>query len=102
MGQVLLGNPVLLGHASPLEVANGRRRAPILEFQQWNHNLLAEFPLRITARSKIMHVERSGQVVETAREARGAEPGPTILKVLLFSTTAVIVGFAAIYFAFLS
>jgi len=49
-----------------------------------------------------MHVERSGQVVETAREARGAEPGPTILKVLLFSTTAVIVGFAAIYFAFLS
>ena len=39
-----------------------------------------------------------GRIVETAREARQAEPGPSIRNVLVISTSAVIVIFALIWF----
>jgi hypothetical protein len=42
-------------------------------------------------------VTREGQVVETAREARGAEPGPSMLVVLTVSTVAVAALFAVIW-----
>ena len=46
-------------------------------------------------------VEKHGeQIVETAREARQAEPGPSVRNVLVISTGAVIVAFAIIYFMF--
>lgn len=46
-------------------------------------------------------VEKHGeQVIETAREARQAEPGPSVRNVLVISTTAVIIMFAIIWFAF--
>jgi hypothetical protein len=46
-------------------------------------------------------VERQGeQVVETARNARGAEPGPSVRNVLVISTAAVIVVLAVVWFIF--
>ena len=40
------------------------------------------------------------RIVETAVEARGAERGPTVRNVLVWSTALVIVAFAVIYFVF--
>jgi hypothetical protein len=46
-------------------------------------------------------VEKRGeQVIETAREARQAEPGPSVRNVLVISTVAVIVVFAIIWLMF--
>ena len=46
-------------------------------------------------------VEKRGkQVIETAQEARQAEPGPTVRNVLVISTTAVIIAFAVIWLVF--
>jgi len=46
-------------------------------------------------------VEKRGeQIIETAREARQAEPGPSVRNVLVISTAAVIVLFAIIWLAF--
>jgi len=46
-------------------------------------------------------VEKRGeQIIETAREARQAEPGPSVRNVLVISTTAVIVIFAIIWLVF--
>ncbi len=46
-------------------------------------------------------VEKRGeQVIETAREARQAEPGPSMRNVLVISTTAVIIAFAVIWLMF--
>ena len=39
-------------------------------------------------------------IVETAREARGAERGPTIRNVLLTSTGLVVAGFVAVFIVF--
>lgn len=45
--------------------------------------------------------ERNGdEIVETAQEARGAEPGPTVRNVLVWSLGLVIVAFAIVYFIF--
>jgi hypothetical protein len=41
-------------------------------------------------------------VIETAREARQAEPGPSVRNVLVISTSAVIIAFAVIWFMFFS
>lgn len=47
-------------------------------------------------------VEKRGeQMIETAREARQAEPGPSVRNVLVISTTAVIIAFAVIWLAFI-
>ncbi len=40
------------------------------------------------------------QIVETAMEARGAERGPTVRNMLVWSLGLVVVAFAVIYFAF--
>jgi hypothetical protein len=37
-----------------------------------------------------MEVKRDGQIVESAREARQAEPGPTVRNVLVASTSLAI------------
>ena len=42
----------------------------------------------------------NGQIVETTMEARGAERGPSIRNVLVWSLGLVIVAFAAVYFVF--
>jgi hypothetical protein len=42
----------------------------------------------------------NGHIVETAREARGAERGPTIRNVLLTSTGLVVAGFVAVFIVF--
>jgi len=47
-----------------------------------------------------MHVKPSGEIVETTREARGAERGPTVRNVLVVSTALVVVAFAVIYFLY--
>jgi len=39
-------------------------------------------------------------IVETAIEARGAERGPTVRNMLVWSICLVVVAFAIIYFAF--
>ena len=44
--------------------------------------------------------QEQGRIVETAREARQAEPGPTIRNVLVISTGAAIVILAIIWFVF--
>jgi hypothetical protein len=44
--------------------------------------------------------KRGEQIIETAQEARQAEPGPTVRNVLVISTTAVIIGFAVIWLMF--
>lgn len=47
-----------------------------------------------------MAEQENGRIVETAREARGAERGPTVRNVLTWSLGLVVVGFAAVYFVF--
>jgi hypothetical protein len=47
-----------------------------------------------------MAKQEHGQVVETAIEARGAERGPTVRNVLVWSIGLVVVAFAVIYFLY--
>lgn len=44
--------------------------------------------------------QEHGRIVETATEARGAELGPTVRNVLVWSVSLVVVAFAVIYFIF--
>lgn len=46
-----------------------------------------------------MPKQKNGQVVETAIEARGAERGPTVRNVLVWSR-GLVAAFAVIYFVF--
>ena len=48
-----------------------------------------------------MPKQDNGQVVETAIEARGAERGPTVRNVLVWSLGLVVAAFVVIYFVFL-
>lgn len=48
-----------------------------------------------------MAEKRGEQIVETAREARQAEPGPSVRNVLVVSTAAVIIAFAVIWLMFI-
>lgn len=41
--------------------------------------------------------KEDGRIVETTMEARGAERGPTVRNVLVWSTGLVVIGFAAVY-----
>jgi hypothetical protein len=46
-------------------------------------------------------VERRGdKIIETAREARQAERGPSVRNVLVWSTGLVVVAFAIVWFIF--
>jgi hypothetical protein len=46
-------------------------------------------------------VEKHGtRIVETAIEARGAEPGPTVRNVLVWSLGLVVVAMAIVWFVF--
>jgi hypothetical protein len=47
-----------------------------------------------------MEKRGNGQIVETAKEARGAELGPTIRNVLVWSLGLVVAAFAVTYFMF--
>lgn len=48
-----------------------------------------------------MMVEKHGdKIVETAQEARQAEPGPSVRNVLIWSTGLVIIGFAIVWYVF--
>jgi hypothetical protein len=47
-----------------------------------------------------MAENESGHIVETAREARGAEPGPTVRNVLVWSVALVVVAFVIVYLLF--
>lgn len=42
----------------------------------------------------------NGHIVETAREARGAEPGPTVRNVLVWSLALVVVALVIVYLLF--
>jgi hypothetical protein len=44
--------------------------------------------------------KENGNILETAREARGAEPGPTVRNVLVWSLALVVVAFLIVYFLF--
>jgi len=46
-------------------------------------------------------VNRDGQIVETAKEARQGERGPSVLVVLLVSTGAIAVIFALLWYLFM-
>jgi hypothetical protein len=48
-----------------------------------------------------MPKQENRQIVETAIEARGAERGPTVRNVLVWSLGLVVAAFAVIYFVFL-
>jgi len=50
--------------------------------------------------AKVENVEGHGRVVETATEARQAEPGPSVLALLTISTVAAIFVLAIIWFIF--
>jgi hypothetical protein len=47
-----------------------------------------------------MGKQEKGQIVETAKEARGAEPGPTVRNVLVWSLGLAVAAFAVTYFMF--
>jgi hypothetical protein len=49
-----------------------------------------------------MPKQENEQVVETAIEARGAERGPTVRNVLVWSLGLVVAAFAVVYFVFYS
>lgn len=44
--------------------------------------------------------DKREQIVETALEARGAERGPTVRYVLVYSLVLAVVALAIVYFAF--
>ncbi|MGD9770132.1 MAG: hypothetical protein AB7U62_21050 [Pseudolabrys sp.] len=46
-------------------------------------------------------VNRDGQIVETAKEARQGERGPSVLVVLLVSTGAIAMIFALLWYLFM-
>jgi len=52
------------------------------------------------AMAKVEHVEGRRRVVETPTEARGAEPGPSILALLTISTIAAGFVLAIVWFVF--
>jgi hypothetical protein len=47
-----------------------------------------------------METKQNGQVVETAREARQAEPGPSVLALLSMSTGLAILVLGVVWFVF--
>ena len=47
-----------------------------------------------------MATKRNGQIVETATEARQAEPGPSILALLTMSTGLAVLLMAVVWFVF--
>jgi hypothetical protein len=47
-----------------------------------------------------MAFKRGGQIVESAREARQAERGPSVRNLLIFSTALAIIALALIWFVF--
>jgi hypothetical protein len=47
-----------------------------------------------------MAEKENGRIIETAREARGAEPGPTVRNVLVWSLALVVVAFVIVYLLF--
>ena len=47
-----------------------------------------------------MPKQENGQIIETAIEARGAERGPTLRNVLVWSLGVAVAAFAVIYFVF--
>jgi hypothetical protein len=53
-----------------------------------------------TEKGEYMARVEDGQIVETAREARQAEPGPTVRNVLVVSTSVSIAILAVIWFVF--
>ena len=44
--------------------------------------------------------QRHGQIVETATEARGAEPGPSVLALLTVSTSLAVLILGVVWFVF--
>lgn len=50
--------------------------------------------------TKAMPAKQQGQIVETPTEARQAEPGPSVLALLVVSTVAAIFTLAIIWFLF--
>jgi hypothetical protein len=48
-----------------------------------------------------MAKQEHGHIVETAQEARGAERGPTVRNVLVWSLGLVVAAFIVVYFMFL-
>jgi type VI protein secretion system component VasF len=42
----------------------------------------------------------NGRIVETTQEARGAERGPTVRNVLVWSLALVVAAFVVVYFVF--
>jgi hypothetical protein len=52
------------------------------------------------AARKQMRKQENSQIVETAKEARGAELGPTVRNVLVWSLGLVVAAFAVTYFMF--
>jgi hypothetical protein len=58
-------------------------------------------PLGISTQQETTMAELDrGQIVETAQQARGAERGPTVRNVLVWSLGLVILAFAIVYFVF--
>lgn len=51
-------------------------------------------------KSKAAAVKAGGRIVETAQEARSAEPGPSVLALLTVSTIAAIFVLAIVWFIF--
>lgn len=47
-----------------------------------------------------MATEEQGRVVETAREARGAEPGPSVLALLSISLGLAVIILGVVWFVF--
>lgn len=47
-----------------------------------------------------MAVKQNGQIVETATEARQAEPGPSVLALLTMSTGLAVLLLAVVWFVF--
>jgi hypothetical protein len=47
-----------------------------------------------------MAKQEDGRIVETAKEARGAERGPTVRNVLVWSLGLVVAAFIVVYFIF--
>jgi len=68
--------------------------------QPWN-GVLAPWATHGNHEDVMAQVNREGQIVETAKEARQGERGPSVLMVLLASTGAIGVIFALLWYFFM-
>ena len=82
-------------------------RCPSLQHRPaiWDQHILRQamaqyVPTNFLRKDIYLERDQDGAEVRSARKARGAEPGPSVRNVLVWSLGLVVVAFAVVYFLF--